>query len=345
MPLLLVLTTVPAELDPRAQRQLAAARVRGLEIATADLGLGVGRGNVRPEDLLRRELRGILRIVRLALRTRRLTNQIRRHPRADVVHANDFETLPAAVLGGRRSRIVYDAHELYAAFEPRPPRLYRAALLLLERWLARRADAVVTVSDALADELARRHALRRRPLVVLNCPPLTEVAVEPRTTPPRAIYQAATGPGRNLEDLAEAAGSGVQLAARILGPAATPPGVHRLDPVGPEELVHALAPFDIGLVIDRPETENARLALPNKLFEYLMAGLAVLVPRSPAMQGFVEEHEVGLAYEQGRIADALRELASDRPRLDEMRRRARALAVERYNAEAQRPALYAAWGL
>ena len=54
-----------------------------------------------------------------------------------------------------RARLVYDAHELYASFEADPPRLYRAAMLALERALARRADAVVTVSDPIADELVR----------------------------------------------------------------------------------------------------------------------------------------------------------------------------------------------
>ena len=62
----------------------------------------------------------------------------------------------------------------------------------------------------------------------------------------------------------------------------------------------ALTPFDIGLVIDRPETDNARFALPNKLFEYMMAGLAVVVPNVPAMARLVETEGIGRTYEPGR---------------------------------------------
>jgi glycosyltransferase involved in cell wall biosynthesis len=54
---------------------------------------------------------------------------------------------------------------------------------------------------------------------------------------------------------------------------------------------------------------------------------------------------VGRVYEPGRLGEALAALAADRPALEAMRHRARQVAVERYNAEAQRPALYAAWGL
>ena len=78
---------------------------------------------------------------------------------------------------------------------------------------------------------------------------------------------------------------------RLLGGDGRPlPGVRVEPPVAPDALVAALAPYDIGLVIDRLDTDNTRLALPNKLFEYLMAGLAVAVPRAPAMAELVEAH-------------------------------------------------------
>jgi glycosyltransferase involved in cell wall biosynthesis len=93
-------------------------------------------------------------------------------------------------------------------------------------------------------------------------------------------------------------------------------------------------------------TRNDELVFPNKLFEYLMAGLAVAVPRLPGMAPFVDGEATGLTYEPGRpeeLGDALTRLAQDPARLEELRGRARRLAVERFNAEAQRPALEAVW--
>jgi glycosyltransferase involved in cell wall biosynthesis len=266
----------------------------------------------------------------------------------DVVHAHDLDTLVAGWFLAQRlhARLVYDAHELYTGFDPDPPRLWLRAISFLEGVISRRAEAVVTVSPEIADELVRRHRLRRRPLVVLNCPPLEEITLEPHEGVLRVIYQAAAGPGRDLHDLAAAAAAdGVEVSARVLGAGGLPEGVRRLEPVGPDEIVRQLVPFDVGLVIDKPTTDNARMALPNKLFEYLMAGLAVIVPNETAMALLVERDRVGRAHEPGGLRELLTELARDRPLTEELRRRAGHAAIERYNAETQRETLYAAWGL
>ena len=135
------------------------------------------------------------------------------------------------------------------------------------------------------------------------------------------------------------------MTARVVGLTGDLRGVEVSAPVGADELVSALAPFDIGLVIDRPATRNAELALPNKLFEYFMAGLAVVVPEAPEMSSLVEREGVGVVYGAGEIGAVAAELAADRSRVDAMRRRARALAEASLNAEAQTPALHRAWGL
>ena len=351
---LAILTAVPPERDPRASRATAVAEAAGVEVEHIHPRLGrrpqaLASLAARPTSGLGRELRGLVRLTRLALVTAKLL-AASRSLRTDVVHANDLDTLPAGFLLARRAkaRLVYDAHELYSGFEADPPRLWHRLSLALEGALARRADAVVTVSEPIADELTRRLRLRREPLLVLNCPPLEPVDVEPRPgAPVRAIYQAAVGPGRVLDDVVEAARAApqVDVSVRLLGWEGWLDGVRVEPPVAPGELVSALAAYDVGLVIDRPLTDNARLALPNKLFEYLMAGLAVVVPRAPAMAKLVEEHGVGVVYDAGGLGGALQQLASDRDALDEMRRRARELAVTRFNAETQAPALHRAWGL
>jgi glycogen(starch) synthase len=388
---LLLLT--PAELtrDPRARRQVAAALARGLDVvglsgqvsgeppvpldgirvhrvgsgrvtsAIADAGLS----EVRRSGPVGLELRGLYRLARLVVRTARLWRTGRRLGRFDIVHANDFDTLPAAILLARRprARLVYDAHELYTAFESRPPRLYRAVAGAIEGAAARRAAAVTVVSEPLGDELERRFRLRRRPLVVLNCPPRhelepPELAANGRL---RAIYQGWIGPGRELDDLFEAVRLApsaeltlqlvrvdpellrAQVAARDLGGR-----VHVVEPVAPDRLVEALRGFEVGLIIDRPITRNSELSFPNRLFDYLMAGLAVVASRLPGLTPFLEREQVGLTFEPGRpeqLAAALEELAADRERLAELRARARQSALERYNAEVQSEGLVSAWGI
>jgi glycosyltransferase involved in cell wall biosynthesis len=322
------------------------------------LWLGASTG-ARTEGPLLRELRSLARLARMLVRSARIARAARRLPSPSVVHANDLDTLPAAYLLAREngSRLVYDAHELYGEFDPDPPRLARAALNALERVLARRADAVVTVSDEIADELARR--LRVRPLVVLNAPTLDEQAPpEPDADGPlRVVYQGAFGTGRPLADLVEILRNAPsvrltlrvnrstreQLARELPGDVAA--RVEVVDPVAPADVVRALHGHHAGLLFDRPLTRNAELSSPNKLFEYLMAGLAVVAPRLPGLR-WIEDERLGLLGPTGdppALGEVLERLAGDRALLAELRANARRAAVERYNAEAQRPVLERAW--
>jgi glycogen synthase len=345
---LLLLTASELGRDPRARRARLVADRLGWDVAIVSLrtpAAGAGRLRRRTGSLVR-ELRGVYRLLRLAARTASLIRRSRSVP-ADVVHAHDLDTLPAGwlIARSRRARLVYDAHELYTGFEEQPPQLWAWAIRCLEGSLARRADSVLTVSDGIAAELQRLHRLAVRPLVVLNCPPLEPVEVEGRNGRVRVVYQAAMGPGRDLADLEDVAAAGVDVTARVVGLDAPVTGVEVVPPVEAPELVRALTPYDIGLVIDTPTTRNAALALPNKLFEYLMAGLAVVVPNAPDMAQLVEREGIGTVFDEGEIGPATAALAADRARVDEMRRKARALAVGSLNAEAQAPKLHEAWGL
>jgi glycosyltransferase involved in cell wall biosynthesis len=120
-----------------------------------------------------------------------------------------------------------------------------------------------------------------------------------------------------------------------------------LEPVPPEHVLDALAEFEVGVLFDRPQSRNSELSFPNKLFEYLMAGLAVVAPRLESLGPLLEDERVGVTYDPGRpngLADALERLAADRALLLELRERARELALTRLNAEAEAETLLAAWG-
>ena len=117
-----------------------------------------------------------------------------------------------------------------------------------------------------------------------------------------------------------------------------------VEPVAPDILVESLAGFDVGLVINRPVTLNDELVLPNKLFEYLMAGLAVVAPRLPALEPVLDG--VGLTFPAGDVAalaGALEVLAADRELVRTFAATARQRATSIYNAEAQAATLAVAW--
>ena len=384
-----LLLITPAELtrDVRARRAAATAAARGYEVVGLcgrisgeepvplegvpvvrvgrsarinPLWLG-GTHEQQSAGRVHRELRALYRLARLLARAAALRRAGRRLGRVDVVHANDLDTLPAGLALARRSgaRLVYDAHELYTEFEAPAPRLAQRLTLLLERTLARRADAVVTVSDSIAGELQARLGLHATPLVVTNAPRRTDV--EPRAFddgPLRVVYQGGLGPGRQLDDLLEAAradGISLWIRIRLAEPAALEQAierrglagrVHVLEPVPPGHVLEALRDFEVGLVFDRPRTRNSELSVPNKFFEYLMAGLAVVTPHLDTLGPLVTENGIGLTYDPGStdgLPRALERLAADRDAVRAMRARARALALTRLNADVAADTLAAAW--
>ena len=103
---------------------------------------------------------------------------------AQVYHAHDLDTLPAAAALAKRhrARYLFDTHELYvdqldlgsAAAQVghtnrAKQKLVQRNYARLERNLIRRASAVITVSDAVADELVTRYGIAR-PTPILNTP-------------------------------------------------------------------------------------------------------------------------------------------------------------------------------
>jgi glycosyltransferase involved in cell wall biosynthesis len=236
-------------------------------------------------------------------------------PPAAVWHGHDLTGLPAAARAAERGggRLVYDAHELFleAHGAVTQPGWARRIVGRVERRLAARADALVTVNDELASVLAAD--LRpARTVVAHNCPPRW-VPPSPRPDRLRAaaripaeapvlLYHGSVAPERGLPQLVAAlerpALGGAHLAILAVGrpdpalsaalaisPAAD--RVHLLPAVAPDELPPWVASADLAVMPIQPSTRNHRLSTPNKLFEALAAGVPVLASDFPAMRRIV----------------------------------------------------------
>ena len=251
----------------------------------------------------------------------------------DVIHAHDVHLVGVAstavarrLRGGGAARWIYDAHEYVAGLSlyGSRTRRVRAAFADLEREYIRDAAAVVTVTEPLAQQLQHDHRLPVRPTVVMNSPdlrPLTTGGPEVRTLlgldseTTLLVYAGGVTAARGLDTAVEALVDlpGVHLAvvavpsvrtsavrrlaahARALG---VEERVHLVDPVSPEQVSAFLVGADIGLLPLR-HFGSHEVALANKLFEYLHAGLPVLVSDCRAQAEFVRRHGVGRVHVAG----------------------------------------------
>jgi glycosyltransferase involved in cell wall biosynthesis len=290
---------------------------------------------------------------------------------ADVYHAHDFNTLAIAAACARRrgARLVYDSHELWiewhAAVGGLPPDV-AAMWSAAEARLARQADLVVTVSDGIADELARAYGIGR-PLVVRNCAPTGDIVRTDKlrrligAPPNRPVLLAQGGyvPGRGLEQIAAAAalvpsaefvfiGQDWPYKASIerLADDAPHGNVHVLPYVPLEDLWELTCGADAGFVLTEPVCLSYELSESNKVYEYLAAGI-------PAVASGIVNHR-RLAAETGAlalvdpvdeatVARVVNELLSDPQRMRQMGAAGRHWAERKYNVAAEMTRLQAAY--
>lgn len=316
----------PAAIDPR--REDSIARRSSFSIAA------LSNPFLRPAVRIRDET-----IARLFARAGR-------HLRADVVHAHDLNTLGAGVslAWAFRAKLVYDAHELYPDLTGLSGSERRYWRERETRWI-RRADAVIAPTPARAAVLRDRYGITE-PVVVMNCPDppagsgLGDLRLDAyrRDGERIVVYAGGFTPNRGLPGLIRAAGSlaGVRLVLLGWGPleeelrrVAAPFGdsVVFAGAVDPDLVVPVCAGADVGVVSYEPVGLNNQLAAPNKLFEYLHAGLAIAGSDLPDVRAILERHRVGVPFDAGNEASIRAALTELRDAdLASMRERARAAA-------------------
>ena len=108
-------------------------------------------------------------------------------------------------------------------------------------------------------------------------------------------------------------------------------------PVAFDQIVPAANQADIGYFVHEEAGPQKRFALPNKFFEYVMAGLAVCVSDLPEMTALVNQYQLGRLvpqFNEAAIAAAIN--GFDREAIDRMKRHSMVAALElNWDAEQQ----------
>jgi glycosyltransferase involved in cell wall biosynthesis len=236
-----------------------------------------------------------------------------RSTNARVYHAHDFPgLLHVAIAGIWKRPIVYDSHELFFdQWHPHePPKIYRS-LRSWEKFLAKRASAILTVGEMVSDRLAKTLNVKR-PTIIFN-------AVDLRTLEPsNVIYQTeerrtivhsgALHYGRHLPELLTSLlylpedivivlmGDGLlkgslQLQAKELG---LEDRVIFVLPVLPDSIASTLAQADVGAVLITNQSIHYDYSMPNKLFECIAAGLPLIVSHCQEIADLTQKYDLGV---------------------------------------------------
>ena len=237
----------------------------------------------------------------------------------DLIFSNDLDTLPAAFLAHklkRRSKIVYDSHELFTEAPELEGRFVKKIWERIEKMIFPKLEHLITVNDSIAEIFKSKY--RKSIVVVRNVSEKFDWS-ELKSKKDLGIPEdkeliIVQGSGLNVDRGIEEAILAMQLIDNailiIVGDGDVIPNAkelvktHQLEtkvlffgkrPY--KELMQFTRYASIGLALDKPKSLNYRFALPNKLFDYIQANTAVICSNLIEIQKIVEKYEIGISIE------------------------------------------------
>jgi len=230
--------------------------------------------------------------------------------RADLYIAHLPSALPAAASGAKKwgGRLGYDAEDFYLGDPPESDEYEdeRALVRDIEGQFIRECDYITAASPGIA--AAYGDVWGVRPTVILNVFPRSRAPLRASETgdvhPRPSVYwfSQTIGADRGLECAVRAIAasrsrphlylrgqiqSGFDQRLRGLAEkAGVADHVHFQKPAPPSEMERICARYDAGLAAETGNTPNHRIALANKIFSYMLAGIPAFLSDIPAHRQF-----------------------------------------------------------
>ncbi|MFC2088122.1 glycosyltransferase [Calditrichota bacterium] len=254
----------------------------------------------------------------------------------NIIHCHDLWPLPATALAAlfKNSALIYDAHEYYSGLKIFKHRPFRKHLWMILEWLAIPVvDVLLTVSQPLGELYKKRYPQLKRVEIIRNLPkyevPISTKEFNLKKNDEKIlIFHGHFKPGRGLENLVKAAGKVVNIRLLLVGGGEIFNELNELvqqlnltdvvefkDYINKDMLISHSAQTDIGVVLFEPTSQNYSFALPNKFFEYIMAGIPVLSSDITTLKHYVEKYEIGMTVdpaEPALIANTIEEMLQNK---------------------------------
>ncbi|MCK5700163.1 MAG: glycosyltransferase family 4 protein [Cyclobacteriaceae bacterium] len=270
--------------------------------------------------------------------------------RASLFVANDLDTLTGVWCASklRRIPIVYDSHEYFTRVpELESRKKVQKIWKYIERRIQPRLKHIITVNDSIAAIF--RNEYKQDITVIKNMPLKSPAKFAQGNLPsgfsdnPIIIYQGAVNMGRGLEELIKAmpyleefnlllvGGGDLLESLKLIVDQELNKRIHFTGRIPFESLGWYTAQASIGVSLEQDMGLNYRLSLPNKLFDYLHAGLPVVASDLPEIRKLVEDVDFGLLvsdFSPVALSKSIRSLWEDKKMYKRFRENALARASE-----------------
>lgn len=286
-------------------------------VETHATGFHVARVRCTANGLPRGFVFGLIKFTELSFRL------VWSYRKVDVWHCNDIEAFVLGLLAkvlNPKLQLVYDCHEFESERNAKSS-VEKRLVGWIECRFIRFAKQVFVVSPSILNAYQERYKSHGLPAIALlrNVPHANpSVMVSEKQLRKSldlapeafvALYQGAFIYNRGIEQLLAMANDmkedGIQLV--FMGYGKLEPVIreaaNRLDwvhlhpAVSYEDVPRYSADADVGLVSVKPTCLSYLYCLPNKLFEYIQAGLPIMVNDLPDCQSLLSEYGIGIAVQ------------------------------------------------
>ena len=261
--------------------------------------------------------------------------------KANALFANDLDTLTANWLASviKKIPLIYDSHEYFTGvpeIQNRP--FVKGAWQRIERLIFPKLKTIITVNDSIAGLYRKEYGkqlvvIRNIPLKP-NLPQIKGSITEERIRlglPADKNIIILQGSGINIDRGSEEAVLAMKYVNNavllILGGGDVMPLLRKLvseNHLGDKVIFKNRMPYvnmmehtrlcDLGLTLDKDTNINYRFSLPNKVFDYIHAGIPILATRLPEVERIVKGYEVGdftESHQPEAIATAINSMLND----------------------------------
>ncbi len=239
--------------------------------------------------------------------------------KSDLLISNDLDTLLPNYLVSRlkKTPLIYDTHEYFTGVPELVNRPFvRRFWKRIEKWIFPKLDNIITVNNSIASLYNKEYNVNIK--VVRNIPPKPDssenMSRKELGLPEKKPIILLQGAGINVQRGAEEAIEAMQFIDNalflIIGSGDVIDILHNLVkklnlnekvlflPKQPfDRLIHYTKCADIGVTIDKNTNINYRYSLPNKLFDYINAGIPVLASSLVEIKHIVEKYDIGVLIE------------------------------------------------
>jgi hypothetical protein len=247
----------------------------------------------------------------------------------DLIITNDVESLPIAFRIPGKNRILLDAHE-YSPEQFQDKFVWRMFykgynIHLCKKYL-NKVDKMTTICQAIANEYSK--IFNVSPEVITNAVKYYELSPTPvKNNKIKIIHHGAAIPSRKIELMIEMMKYTDKRFTLDLMLIPTDKkyftklsdlvrkNVSIKEPVPMDKIAKVTNDYDIGLFLLPPIGFNYKYALPNKLFEFIQARLAIAIGPSPEMSDYVKKYDLGIVsddFEPKSLAKEINKLTKEK---------------------------------